>query len=160
MHLITAARFRRATTSAAIAIAIVAIAAVSVLALAGCAGGAAEPTDTIGINALTSDPQAFSGEIAIEGIVQAITPDTSVISLIDVTEFESCGLTPCEGAGILPLFVPTSGQPAPSGALYGGTPPALEDRVVAVGTVREGDAGLYFDVERIVRGSSTLLEKQ
>ncbi len=133
--------------------------ALSLSVLAGCAGGASAD-DAIGVNALTADPQAFSGEIAVVGVVQDVSADSSAITLIDLTEYETCGLTPCGGAGILPLFLPTSGTPAPSGALYEGSLPALEDQVVVTGTIRSAESGLYFDVERVDRGSATLMTKQ
>lgn len=130
------------------------------LMLAGCSGGGGTAPSQVSVNALTADPQAFSGEIAVEGIVQDVAADSSLIVLIDLAEYETCGLTPCDSAGSLPLQVPLSGQPTPAGALYEGTLPALEDRVTAVGTVRSGADGLHFDVERITRGSETILTKR
>ena len=135
-----------------------AVATALTLVLAGCAADPAE--SAVGVNALMADPAAFVGEIAIAGVVQDVSPDSSAIALIDADEYETCGLTPCASAGVLPLYVPTSGQPAPSGAVYEGTPPPLEDHVVVIGTVRSGDSGLYFDVERIDRGSSTIITRQ
>lgn len=128
------------------------------LALVGC--GATSPLVTIGVDALTADPQAFTGELAVEGVVQYVDASTSTIRIIDVAEYEACGLTPCVSAGVLPLYLPTGGEPAPSGAQYEGQLPALEEVVVVVGEVRSGQGGLYFDVERVQRGSQTLISKR
>lgn len=129
------------------------------LVLAGCSSTPATP-DALAVNALTADPTAYTGTIAVRGVVQNIDPGSSTVTIIDETEYETCGLTPCGSAGLLPVAVPTMGQPSPGGSLYDGTLPALEDRVVVVGEVKSGPAGLYFDVERVERGGSTLLARK
>lgn len=128
---------------------------------AGCTAGAPAESSAIGVNALTSDLAAFSGEILVEGVVQNVEAGSSVIWLIDVTEYESCGLVPCAGAGFLPIELPTTGDPSLSGDLYDGTLPDVEDKVTVAGTVRAQDDGsLYFDAERVERGSTTLIVKR
>jgi hypothetical protein len=140
------------------------IALISLLALAviatGCTGGEAAPTATIGVNALTADPTAYAGEIAVKGIVQNVDPQGSTMSIIDEDEYATCGLTPCNSAGILPLMVPSSGEPSLGGALYEGEMPALEDPVIVVGKVAQSQQGLYFDVTRVMRGQTTIIEKR
>jgi hypothetical protein len=126
---------------------------------AGCSDSSAEPVSTIGVNALAADPGAYTGEIAVKGIVQSVDPGTSSITVIDETEYATCGLTPCNSAGIIPLFMPTSGEPSPSGALYAGELPNLEDAVVVIGEIKSTQEGLFFDVARVERGSKTVIEK-
>ncbi len=134
------------------------VVALAVLPLAAC--NSASPDNTIGVNALTADPLAFTGEVAVEGVVIEADPATGSLVLIDVTEYETCGLTPCASAGMLSLHVPAGGEPTISGALYEGTLPSLEDVVVAVGEVRSGPGGVYFDVERLFSGSQSVMTKR
>ena len=137
---------------------VVCLLAVPALA-AGCSGTASEPAKTIGVNAIAADPGAYTGEIAVKGIVQSVDPGSSTITVIDETEYATCGLTPCNSAGIIPLFMPTSGEPSPSGDLYSGELPKLEDAVVVVGEIKTTEQGVYFDVARVERDSRTLIQK-
>ncbi len=131
-----------------------------ILALvAGCSGGSVDAANVIGVKALAADPQAYTGQIAVKGVVQNIDTGSSVVSIIDETEFASCGLTPCSSAGIIPLVLPTSGKAAPSGAFYKGDLPQLEDVIVVIGEIKSSPQGAYFDVVRVERGSDTLIEK-
>lgn len=129
------------------------------LLLTACANTAI-PENLMGVNSLTADPQAFTGEIAVEGVVIDVDPASSRVRLIDLTEYETCGLNPCGSAGVLPLHLPVTGEPTATGALYEGELPSLEDAVVVVGEVRSGQSGLYFDVQRVQRGSQTLISKR
>lgn len=132
--------------------------AIAAALVAGC--GSTPTPDALEVNAVMADPMAYTGTIAVRGIVQNIDPGASAVTLIDETEYETCGLSPCGSAGLLSLTVPFSGTPSPGGSLYDGALPTLEDRVVVVGEIKSGGQGLYFDVERIERGSSTLLARK
>lgn len=132
--------------------------AIAAALVAGC--GSASTPDALGVNAVTADLTAYTGTIAVRGIVQKIDPGTSAVTIIDETEYETCGLSPCGSAGLLPLTVPLTGAPSPGGSLYDGVLPVLEDSVVVVGEIKTGAQGMYFDVERIERGSSTLLARK
>ena len=139
------------------ALSVLSLAVVSALVV-GC--GSTPTPDALDVNAVTADPMAYTGTIAVRGIVQKIDPGSSAVTIIDETEYETCGLSPCGSAGLLPLTVPLAGAPSPGGSLYEGALPVLEDRVVVVGEIKTGEQGLYFDVERIERGSSTLLARK
>ncbi len=125
--------------------------------MAGCA---AATSDALGVNAVTADPAAFTGTIAVKGVVQNVDAATSSIVLIDEAEYATCGLVPCGSAGLLPLFLPTEGAPSPGGALYQGALPALEEVVLVEGEIKSSPEGLYFDVDRVLRGSTTLISKR
>lgn len=140
------------------ALALVALAAMSLLA-GGCADSG-QAASAIGVNALAADPLAFKGEITVKAIVQQVNAEAGYIQVIDVDEYASCGLTPCNSAGIIPLFLPTQGAPTSAGSLYDGQLPALEDEVLVVGEIKGEGSNLVFDVSRIIRGSSTLIEKR
>jgi hypothetical protein len=128
---------------------------VAVIALTGCGKS---DVQALAVNAVAADPQAYSGEIAIKGVVQRVDATTSSFSIIDETEYQTCGLTPCNTAGTIPLAVPTS-QAAQGGSSYSGTLPALEDVVVVFGEVKSGAQGLYFDVARVERDSRVIIER-
>jgi hypothetical protein len=131
-------------------------AVLSIALLSGCSGSGA---NALGVNAIMTDPTAFTGKIEVKGVVQNLDPASSTISIIDEAEYASCGLTPCSSAGIMPLFVPLSAEAASGGAAYSGSWPALEDVVVVVGEIKSSQTGLYFDVERVERAGSPLLKK-
>lgn len=136
------------------------LALVGVVALAtGCSGTTGE-ADALGVNAVTTDPASYTGSIAIKGVVQDVNTADSSIVLIDQTEYETCGLTPCGSAGLLPLFLPSTGTSAPGGATYEGELPVLEDKVVVVGEIKSSTQGYYFDVERVERAGQTLIAKK
>ncbi len=137
---------------------VAAVAVVAAAVIAGC-GAQSGPASSLAVNAVMADPAAYSGQIAIEGVVQDVDPASGSLAVIDTTEYATCGLTPCNTAGILRLAVPTSGQ-APNGATYTGTMPALEDVVVVVGEFKTAEQGLYLDVARIEKGGSPLLTKR
>lgn len=137
--------------------ALVLTALVAVLGLlAGCGSGA----EAIGVNALSADPMAFTGTITVKGVVQDVDAAASRVMIIDEEEYASCGLTPCAGTGIIPLHVPLGGEPSSAGSLYSGSLPDIEDTVLVTGEVKSMGQGLVFDVDRIERGSSTLVSRQ
>ncbi|MDZ4178874.1 MAG: hypothetical protein U1E29_06545 [Coriobacteriia bacterium] len=143
--------------------AVLLIALVTVLALsAGCSGGAnaGAAANALAVNDIASDPNAFTGTIAVKGVVQNVDAINSSIAIIDETEYATCGLTVCNSAGIIPLFLPTAGEPSPGGALYSGSLPELEDVVVVVGEIKSAPDGLFFDVERVERSGASLIAKK
>lgn len=130
----------------------------ALMLLAGCSGGL-DASSALNVNAVTSDPAAFTGQIVVKGVVQDVDPTGSTIVLIDETEYQTCGINPCGSAGLLPLYLPTSGAASPGGALYSGQLPVLEDTVVISGEIKSGPQGLYFDVERVERDGKLLISK-
>lgn len=57
-------------------------------------GGSPESTAaTVGVNDFAANPAARQGPVAIEGIVSQVFAERGAFVLIDLTEFESCGLT-------------------------------------------------------------------
>jgi hypothetical protein len=137
---------------------IVALFACLLVLASGC-GTTGSAADALAVNAIASDPSAFTGTIAVAGVVQNVDAAASSITLIDETEYATCGITPCGSAGLIPLVMPMSGAPSPSGALYSGQLPSLEEKVV-VGEIKSSEQGLYFDVHRVERGGQTLIAKK
>ncbi|OEF97086.1 hypothetical protein [Desulfuribacillus alkaliarsenatis] len=132
------------------------------LITSGC-GGSAQTLNTIGVNALAADPSAFTGEIAVAGVVQFVDSENYILRIIDEEEYASCGLTPCGGAGIIPLYLPIDSKPfgeTPSGYTYTGQLPQLEDFVTVIGSIEQADGSLIFEVDRILKGSNVLISKQ
>lgn len=126
--------------------------AAAILASVALVGCSAESPNAVGVNAVMTDPAAYSGTIAIKGVVQKVDAATSSITMIDEGEYATCGLTPCNSAGLLPLSMPA--------AQYDGELPALEDVVIAVGEIKSTPQGSYFDVERVERNGSVLVSKK
>ena len=130
---------------------------VALALLAGCSGATPE---AIGVNAVMADPAAYTGQIAIKGVVQNVDAPGSSIMVIDETEYATCGLTPCNSASILPLSLPFGEAAAAGTPVYEGTLPALEYVVVVVGEIKSTENGKYFDVERVERNGSVLVTKR
>lgn len=148
---------KRILRSTRLTVAVIALATTALIA--GCGAGSGT-TSGLAVNAVMADPTAYSGQVTIKGVVQNVDPGTGSIAVIDEGEYATCGLTPCNAAGILRLTVPTSGQAAVDGSSYEGTLPALEDVVVVVGEFKTAEQGLYLDVARIEKGGSPLLTKR
>lgn len=138
-------------------LAVVATAALALMLLAGCSG---TTPNTLAVNAVMADPSAYSGRIAIKGVVQNVDAKTSSITLIDETEYATCGLTPCNTAGLLPLSLPIGASAQAGAPTYEGTLPVLKDVVVVVGEIKSTANGPYFDIERLERNGSVLVSRK
>ena len=139
------------------ALVLVGVLAALMLALVGCGGS---NTDALEVNDLAADPLAYSGDIAVTGIVQEINAAESRIVLIDQIEYETCGLFPCAGAGLLPLHLPLDGTSTSAGAQYEGALPQLEQLVIVHGRITGAAGDTEFDVDRIELSGKTILEKK
>ncbi|MDZ4169684.1 MAG: hypothetical protein U1E26_08525 [Coriobacteriia bacterium] len=135
-------------------------AAAMLLAVALLAGCSSDTPEAIGVNAVMADPAAYTGQIAIRGVVQNVDANASSIAVIDETEYATCGLTPCNSASLLPIVLPIGTAAVAGASVYEGALPALEDVVVVVGEIKSTDSGKYFDVERIERNGSVLVSKR
>ena len=130
--------------------------AVTGITLAACG----ESVEALAVNDVATDPTAYSGDIVVVGVVQEVDSAASSIVLIDEQEYETCGLFPCAGAGLMPLYLPTGGDKTESGAEYVGTLPDLEQTVVVYGRITGSGSDVSFDVDRIESSGKTLIEKK
>lgn len=140
----------------------------SLLLLSGCgapsefAASQAEVT-SVAIKDLTADPTAYTGRIAIKGVVQYVDEKQFVFRLIDEEEYKTCGLNPCGAAGIMTVYTPDSSKPAgktPSDYSYDAKMPKVEDRVTVEGDVKKTDQGYFFEVDKVLKGSEPIIVKK
>ncbi len=141
---------------------------VCLLMFTGCAsqkGSAAENAKltTVGINALAADPAAYTGKFQIKGIVQYSDAKNFIFRLIDEEEFKTCGLDPCGAGAIITLYTPDSTLPqgkTPSSFVYDVKMPKVEDLVTVQGELVKLNEGYMFEVDKVIKGSKTLISKQ
>ena len=138
------------------------------LLLTGCVfqnGKAAEDVKitAVGINDLAADPTAYTGKIEIKGVVQAVDSRGFIFRLIDEEEFKTCGLNPCGAGAIITIYTPDSSKPAgktPSDWVYKVKMPNVEDVVTVQGEIKKMDKGYVLEVDKVLKGSKTLIVKK
>jgi len=124
------------------------------LSLSACSIGSSSSKNlpVIKVNDLGADPTAYTGKIALKGIVQQIDED----------EFDTCGLS-CSTAVIITIYVPGPSQPlgeTPSGYIYEGAMPQVMDLVSVEGQVVKTDQRYVFEVDRVLKGSRAIINKK
>lgn len=77
------------------------------------------------------------GPTRVKGVVSHLSADGQGITLIDVVDFEECGLCDCA-----PLKLPVR---------WSGNMPGLEETVLVEGEVQESEGGLIFAARHIER---------
>lgn len=146
---------------------------VFLLMLTGCVSqkGSAENVNaaedvklaTVGINDLAADPTAYTGKIQIKGIVQSVDAKNFIFRLIDEEEFKTCGLDPCGAGAIITIYTPDSTRPkgkTPSNNVYDVKMPKVEDLVTVQGEIKRVNDGFLFEVDKVIKGSKTLIIKK
>lgn len=83
----------------------------------------------LGVEALMRDVDRHRGPVRVKGVVSAVAAQGRTFALIDLREFEACGLANCA------LTLPVR---------WTGDMPAVRDVVVVNGDVREADGKLVF----------------
>jgi hypothetical protein len=129
--------------------------AMGFLFLAGCLSGAgqfgslgSEPA-IINVDDFAADPGAYSGVIAISGVVSYVESGNAVFGIIDAREYELCGVVTC-AANQIPISVPLS--------RYSGELPDIEDEVMVYGEVVNSADGYGLDVLQVRRGNKVILK--
>lgn len=103
----------------------------------------------VGVAAVYQDPTSYAGPVAIEGIVHEVFPSRGAFILIDVREFETCGLV-CPNEKV-PVFAPSDE--------FNGQMPAVKDHLVAIGDLRTKGQGFEFTAREILREGKPLLTR-
>jgi hypothetical protein len=110
-----------------------------------------EPTPVIvGVDDVAADPFAYVGPIAIEGVVSFVHPSNSTFVIIDVKEYELCGVVTC-AINEIPITVPPS--------LYSGALPEVKDVVLTYGEIINSASGYAIEVSQVKRGGKTIMQK-
>lgn len=104
----------------------------------------------VGVDDFTSDPWAYDGDIAIRGIVSFVYPSDSVFVIIDVKEYELCGVLTC-AINEIRISVPPDE--------YSGELPNLKDEVLVYGKIKSGEDTPTIDVSSVDRGTKTILKR-
>ncbi len=134
------------------------------LSLSACSIGSSSSKNlpVIKVNDLGADPTAYTGKIALKGIVQQIDEERNIFNIIDEDEFDTCGLS-CSTAVIITIYVPGPSQPlgeTPSGYIYEGAMPQVMDLVSVEGQVVKTDQRYVFEVDRVLKGSRAIINKK
>lgn len=70
----------------------------------------------------------------VTGVVRSVTPEDNLLTLIDVEEYKTCGLSNCC------LYMPVHWQ---------GEMPKIEDIVTVQGTIEARDSGMVFSANEL-----------
>lgn len=106
----------------------------SALMLSSCGENAAPASVTVeasvGVDALMRHPDKYNGAISVEGVVSAVSPEQKLLALIDLSEFEECGVTTCST-----LALPVK---------WDGPMPAVNDEILLKGEIRDVNGKFVF----------------
>jgi hypothetical protein len=103
----------------------------------------------VNVDDVAADPGAYGGTIAISGVVSYVKSDNAVFGIIDVREYELCGIVTC-AANQLPISVPLS--------RYSGELPEVEDEILVYGEIINSADGYVLDVLQVKRGRKVILK--
>ena len=108
-------------------------------------------TTIVNVDDFAADPGAYSGVIAISGVVSYIKPENAVFGIIDTREYELCGVVTC-AANEIPISVPSS--------RFSGELPEVEDEVLVYGKIVNSADGYVLDALRVERGSKVIMKQE
>jgi hypothetical protein len=94
----------------------------------------------LGVQEFMKNVDRHRGQVRLEGVVNAVSPEKQALSLIDIQEFKDCGVTTCA-----PLTLPVK---------WKGPWPAVRDVVQLEGEVRESGGKLFFEAKRLQKKGS------
>jgi hypothetical protein len=104
----------------------------------------------VGVDDAFADPQAYSGIIAVKGVVSFVYPSNSSFVIIDVKEYELCGVVTCAINEML-ISVPSD--------LYSGELPEVTDTVLVHGEIVYPDEDFSLSATKVTRNGKTILER-
>ena len=98
-----------------------------------------EPTETdeeaVGVDELMRNVDHYEGRLRVIGVVSGTSTADHTVALIDIAEFEECGITTCAS-----LTLPVQ---------WSGPMPSVEDTVEIAGEVQELEGRLIFVAETL-----------
>lgn len=109
-----------------------------------------KPVSIINVDDVVADPIAYDGVIGIRGIVSFVYPADSTFVIIDVKEYELCGVVTC-AINEMSVMVPPD--------QYSGELPKVEDEVVVYSEIiSQGDV-YSLDISEVKRAGETILKR-
>ena len=99
-----------------------------------------------GVNELMQSDSLPSGLVQLEGIVSGASPEEQRMALIDVSEFQACGVTTCAS-----LYLPVQ---------WNGPLPKIEEQVQIKGRIQDESGNLIFVAEALQKVSDQTSETQ
>jgi hypothetical protein len=124
--------------------------------LAGCFSPINQANDSnveitvIDVDDFASDPSAYHGIIGIKGVVASTRQSDSSFVIIDVREYELCGVLTC-ATNEITIRVPAD--------KYSGELPNSEDIVIAYGEFKTSDNYSIIEVSRIERDNQVIIRQ-
>lgn len=113
-------------------------------------GDESEPAAIVNVDDVAADPGAYEGVIGIKGIVSFVYPSDSVFVIIDVKEYELCGVVTC-AINEIEVSVPPN--------QYAGELPNVEDEVLVYGEIISEGNDYFLEISEVKRGRKTILEQ-
>ena len=99
----------------------------------------AEEGAVVGVDELMKHTERYAGRVRVKGIVSGVETETQMISLIDTSEFEECGVTSCAS-----LTLPIR---------WAGQMPKVQDAILVSGEVQESEGKLIFVAHSVLNQS-------
>jgi len=121
----------------------------------GCQANSEEPGDAItnsvivDVDDIVADPGAYQGIVGIRGIVSFVYPADSAFVIIDLREYELCGVVTC-AINELTISVPFD--------RYSGELPDVKDEVVVYGEIISAQTNYSLKVLEVTRDKETILD--
>lgn len=115
--------------------------------------GAELPADApkrCGVDALSKTPEAFEGQVVLEGVVARVLASRRTFTLIDTKELASCGVTSCAEYSVA-VQVP---EPDYKGAL-----PQERDVALVLGEIVPLEKGYHFYVSEVRVDSKPVISR-
>lgn len=97
----------------------------------------------LGVNEFMKNVDRYPGKRQVEGLVSAVSPENQTFYLIDLKEFQECGVTTCA-----PLTLPLKWQ---------GPLPAVREVIRIRGVVRKSNGKFFFEVHGLEKKGTKLL---
>lgn len=104
----------------------------------------------VDVDDVVADPGAYEGIIGIRGIVSFVYPADSTFVIIDLREYELCGVVTC-AINELAISVPFD--------RYSGELPDVKDKVVVYGEIISAQTNYSLKVLEVTRDKETILEE-
>ncbi len=102
------------------------------------------------VDDIAADPSAYSGAIAVRGIVSFADLANSTFGIIDVREYKLCGVVTC-AANEIPISVPLT--------KYSGELPGVEDEVLVYGETFSSGGSYSIEVSKVTIDDKVILNR-
>ncbi len=110
-----------------------------------------ETVPSIGVESLLRNQQAHSGRLAVEGVVVQCFEERGAFVVVDLDEFNSCGLDACTDAA-MPIRIERDE--------FEGVLPVPGELITLIGDFESVDRGFQFELHEVHLGEAVILARK